>query len=478
VPSPRHLRTRVALFAAAAALVSLGVVGALVFASARSADRATLDRSLITRATQAQTLARRVLTAAPAFGRPVRRATRRVGRLLGPGAGGADISLIRVVRGEAVVDRLGATADPGLPVSAPSAPTTVRTTTGAWRIVQRPIDRGLVVQAASPTAAIEEREDTLRMRLAVASLGGVFGTGVLAFVLAGPALAALARLRRDAARVAETVDLTARMREDDGPEEVRELATTLNVMLRRLEHADADRRSALETTRRFAGDAGHELRTPLTAVATTVEALRAHPELPAQEREVMLAEVAEEQHRVVALLDALQALARGDADARVSRETVDLAELADQAATAARARHPGARIVLDAPELAMVVGWAPGLRRVLDNLIENAALHGRVDGRITVALRRALPAASGPRSDAVALTVDDDGPGIPADEREAVLGRFVRGRASRAPGTGLGLALVEQQVRLHGGLLTLGQAPEGGLRATVTLPASPVRGAT
>jgi signal transduction histidine kinase len=67
------------------------------------------------------------------------------------------------------------------------------------------------------------------------------------------------------------------------------------------------------------------------------------------------------------------------------------------------------------------------------------------------------------------VLVDDDGPGVPPEERETVLGRFARGRTATAPGSGLGLALVDQQARLHGGRLTLEDAPRGGLRARVTL---------
>ncbi|MGX6450017.1 sensor histidine kinase, partial [Patulibacter sp. S7RM1-6] len=261
---------------------------------------------------------------------------------------------------------------------------------------------------------------------------------------AGPALAALGRLRRAAATTAETADLTARMREDDGPEEVRQLAATLNAMLSRLERADADRREAHEATRAFAADAGHELRTPLTAVSTTVEALRRHPELPAAERTAMLEEVEEEQDRLVALLDALQALARGDAGGRLDRRPVDLVEIVEHAVAAARAGGPAsATVVLDAPDDAWVHGWEPGLRTLADNLVRNALVHGRPDGVVTVTVTTdAGPAPhdqAGPPADdgasgargGVVLTVDDDGPGIPGAERAAVLGRFARSRDAR-----------------------------------------------
>lgn len=551
-----RLRTRVALASAVAALIALVVVGVVVLATASSADRSTLDRSLTARADQAATVGRRTVRATGAAGgRPAVRASRRVGRLLGPVTGGADVALIRIVRGGTVLDVLGATADPGLPADAPRGPATVATPEGRWRIAQRSIGRGIVVQAASPLAAIDERSAALRDRLLLAGAGGVLATGLLAFLLAGPALGALTRLRRDAGVVASTADLDVRMPEDDGPAEVRELAGTLNAMLARLAAADADRRAALATTQRFAADAGHELRTPLTALTTTVEALRAHPDLPAEERETMLTEVAEEQARLVALLDALQALARGDAGARLQHGPVDLAELAEQAVAAARAAAPGATIALDAPPSLVIDGWAPGLRLLLDNLVANAVRHGRPGGRIVVTVAPAVagdsgraaggtgraagrpgaeaagPAAGEPGAEAAGpgaggasvraaglaageagvraagpaageagvraaelaagppgadaagragppdatttggalLLVDDDGPGVPPEERAAVLERFARGRCATAAGSGLGLALVDQQARLHGGRLTLDDAPAGGLRARVTL---------
>jgi two-component system sensor histidine kinase PrrB len=94
------------------------------------------------------------------------------------------------------------------------------------------------------------------------------------------------------------------------------------------------------------------------------------------------------------------------------------------------------------------------------NLVENAARYGATRIRVSVA-----PATSGLR-----LIVDDDGPGIPAAERDRVRRRFERGSTARGDGSGLGLALVEQQARLHGGSLELGESELGGLQAKLVLP--------
>lgn len=106
--------------------------------------------------------------------------------------------------------------------------------------------------------------------------------------------------------------------------------------------------------------------------------------------------------------------------------------------------------------------WEDGIRFALDNLLDNAALHGNPDGVVEASVT-----ANG--SDLVVL-IDDDGPGIAPEDRERLTQRFSRGADRRSPGSGLGLALVDQQARLHGGRLVLGDAPAGGLRAILTIP--------
>jgi two-component system, OmpR family, sensor histidine kinase PrrB len=110
-----------------------------------------------------------------------------------------------------------------------------------------------------------------------------------------------------------------------------------------------------------------------------------------------------------------------------------------------------------------VEGWPDGLRAVLDNLLDNAATHGRPGGRVALSIAR--------EGDVVALTVDDDGPGLADADRERVFGRFERADGA-GEGSGLGLALVRQQAALHGGRATLDRSPLGGLRATVELGAA------
>jgi two-component system sensor histidine kinase PrrB len=196
-----------------------------------------------------------------------------------------------------------------------------------------------------------------------------------------------------------------------------------------------------------------------------LDTLDRNPDLDPAERAALVRDMVAEQERIVHLLDGLQALARGEAAETLAREDVELGDLVDAALYGARRRHPDVEYALsEATPDATVNGWEGGLRLLLDNLLDNAALHGRAGGRVEVGLAR--------DDGAVLVTVDDDGPGIPAGERAAVLEPFRRGTGATASGTGLGLAIVAQQVALHGGRIELGDSARGGLTVRVRLPAN------
>jgi signal transduction histidine kinase len=134
-----------------------------------------------------------------------------------------------------------------------------------------------------------------------------------------------------------------------------------------------------------------------------------------------------------------------------------------------RRRHPDAVLTFDDPGgQAAVEGWAEGLEVLVVNVLENAATHGKARADRPVHVRATVE----PDGDQVRFVVDDDGPGIPASEREHVLDRFGRGAGARGTGFGLGLALVTQQVQLHHGAIVLGVSPAGGARVDIRLPAS------
>ena len=232
-------------------------------------------------------------------------------------------------------------------------------------------------------------------------------------------------------------------------------------MLRRLEEAVAAREAALLAARRFAADAGHELRTPLQSVRANLD-IASSDGANAEQRRLALETAALQSERLNRLVDGLQTLARGESGLVAPAADVDLGDIADGAVFAARTRHPELVIDSDLPASGPVVqGDADGLWRVVENLLENAARHGRPGGHV-----RLRVAANGAGAE---IMVEDDGPGIPSTERERVIRRFARGRGATAGGSGLGLAIVDAEARRHGGTLTLSASELGGLLALVTI---------
>jgi signal transduction histidine kinase len=228
----------------------------------------------------------------------------------------------------------------------------------------------------------------------------------------------------------------------------------MNAMLDRLEGA-ADRQ------RQFVSDASHELRSPLATIRAKVEVAAIRPET-ADWPEVggtVLGEV----DRLDELVGDLLQLARLDETGGQLATTtdVDLDELA--AAEVRRLRGLGVAADDSGVGAARVRGDRAALGRAVRNLADNAARHARAAVAVSVALDEA---------DAV-VRVDDDGPGVPAAERERVFERFTRldeGRARGAGGAGLGLALVRAVAAAHGGSARVVDGPLGGARFELRLP--------
>ncbi len=214
-------------------------------------------------------------------------------------------------------------------------------------------------------------------------------------------------------------------------------------------------------------DAAHELRSPLAALKLQVQGLqRAADE---STRELAVARLAAGIDRAARLVEQMLALARHEASAAAGaeRESVSLSEVIrlaiSDAVAAAQARHIDIGVVRADP--AKVTGQAEALRMLVRNLLDNAVKYTPNDGRVDVAVIQFV--------DAVELSVDDSGPGIPADERERVLDRFYRSGEPQAPGSGLGLAIVKSIAELHGATVALDHSESlGGLRVVVRFAVS------
>ncbi len=322
-------------------------------------------------------------------------------------------------------------------------------------------------EVTSPLRPVERKLTELDRRLTAFGIAALLLGGFAAWLAATLLLRPLRRLRAATSRIAGTEDLDQRVAGGDGPSELRSLAASFNDMLARLGRSAADRERALAATRRFTADAGHELRTPLTSVQATLSALSRHPDIPVAQRTELVLDALSEHHRLVNLLDGLQAMARGDSSPGELSD-VDFGEVVAASLDQAASRHRAVTWSSALPEEEVWVrGWEPGLRLLVDNLLENAARHGRSsEAHVRVSVTVAGPA----------LIVEDDGPGIALQERERIFEPFVRVGDGETPGSGLGLALVAQQARAHRAVVEVGTSPLGGARfdvrfASATVPA-------
>ena len=296
---------------------------------------------------------------------------------------------------------------------------------GPFRVVARRVSTSsgdYTVYVAGTLEGVDESTSSLVRLLLIGLPGLLLLVGVTTWVLTGRALRPVEAIRREVEAIGAE-DLHRRVPEPSTVDEIGRLARTMNAMLGRLE-------DSTERQHRFVADASHELRSPLTGIRAQLEVDLAHPELAdwqTTERDVL-----DDTVRLQRLVDDLLALAA--ADARVvdaaHREPVDLDEIVLTEARRLRSRTEH-RVDTGAVSGAQVVGNADQLVRAVHNLLDNAVRHAQ--STVTVTLNETDSAA--------VLTVADDGPGIPPDQRDRIFERFARvdgARSSDNGGTGLG----------------------------------------
>ena len=214
-----------------------------------------------------------------------------------------------------------------------------------------------------------------------------------------------------------------------------------------------------EADRRFAADVSHELRSPLQTLSAATSVLARRRDDLDERTASAVGLLCDEVERFESLVTDLLELARSDRPAE--RRPTDVVALSRGLLRSRRLREDLLEVTGDA----VVLDVDPRrYEQVLANLVDNAGRHG--GGVVRVGLRVA--------DDRLELEVDDDGAGVPVDERELVFDRFARGRAASArggsEGTGLGLALVAQHVQAHLGTVEVLDRPGGGARFRVVLP--------
>jgi heavy metal sensor kinase len=302
--------------------------------------------------------------------------------------------------------------------------------------------------------SLDELQSSLRriaLFSALFSLLIVILGGLLAYWLAGRVL----RPVRTIAGIARSVsqrDLHRRVEVRVPDDELGELVATFNGMLSRLE-------AGFESLRRFTGDASHELRAPLTLMRTELEVVRSKPRTK-EEYERALDTIGSEVEHLSRLTDQLLILARADAGALNPHvERLDVADFMHETATRwhATAGKRGVALQVTAPDSGSVVGDPALLRRVLDNLIDNAIRHSPASGRVSVRAEHG--------GDGWVFEVADQGSGVPAHYRAHLFERFARPDSARTrdgSGAGLGLALSAAIAKAHGGELRLATGPDPG----------------
>ncbi len=245
-----------------------------------------------------------------------------------------------------------------------------------------------------------------------------------------------------------------------GASEAVEIAEAMRGMLQRIWTEQDRTKDALASARDFAAVSSHELRTPLTAMRTNLEVLSTL-DMPDDQRKEVLSDVIRTQSRIEGTLTALERLAQGELSTADDHVPVDITELLDRAAHDATRIYPGVDVSLVPSPTCIIVGLPAGLRLTVDNAIANAVKHG---GATKVQLS-AVSSRAG-----VEIAIDDNGSGVPEDERRVVFDRFSRGSTASHSGSGLGLALVAQQAQLHGGTAALENSPLGGARLVLRIP--------
>lgn len=322
------------------------------------------------------------------------------------------------------------------------------------RYVAAPIIQDLDVAAAVrlslPESTVEREVRVTQRWLVVFVLTVVVAAALVAWLLARSISSPL----RQVAKVAEDLpdDLDLRANEDSGPHEVRSVAAALNSTAERLS-------GILQRTQRVAADASHHLRTPLTGVRLRLEAIEdiADQDVVKAEARAATAEVDRLNRRIEQVL----ALARSDAGVADS-SAQDASAIIQDRIDAASAMFGEAGVALTSSLETDVRVAAPAgvVARVIDELLGNALQYAR--SRVHVDLH-AVDSGG-------VLSVSDDGPGLPADEREAVFHRFTRGSTSVPGGSGLGLALVRESVAALGGSARAQESRWGGLTVMVRIP--------
>jgi two-component system OmpR family sensor kinase len=317
----------------------------------------------------------------------------------------------------------------------------------------------VTVGVGEPLALVAHAQRSVARAFVLAGLLALAGALLASYVLGARLSRPLRRMAAVAARV-DAGDLYPRIHDPGGQgDEVKVLADAFNRMLDRLTDAFAGQRA-------FVADASHELRTPLTVIRGQLEVLASQSEPSGEEVRRVERLVRAEIARISRLVDDLLLLAKTEQTEFLQLERVDLGEFVRElwdGMSLIASRH----FELDPVPEGVLLADPDRLAQALRNLLGNAIDHTAAQGGL---VRMRVRYVAGGR---LRFLVEDDGPGIPVDQRERVFRRFHRTDTARdraSGGTGLGLAIVRAIADAHGGQVTAGASPEGGACIEFELP--------
>ena len=258
-------------------------------------------------------------------------------------------------------------------------------------------------------------------------------------------------------------DLSARLENFEPDTEVGRLSTSLNTMLSRIEESFAARAESENKLRRFVADASHELRTPLTSIRGFAELHRQGAVPEGEKTKELISRIEKESMRMGYLVEDLLMLARMDQSRELVMADVDLSHLVQEAVSSASAAGPDHPITSDIAVDIHTQGDADKIYQVITNLLANARAHTPAGTAIHVATHST--------KDGSYVTVADKGPGLSAEDQTHIFERFYRVDTSRqrssSDGSGLGLSIVDEVMKAHGGTVSVASEPGNG--ATFTL---------
>ncbi len=320
-----------------------------------------------------------------------------------------------------------------------------------------------VLQVARSTA---DQAQAIR----VLGLSLLIGGAIMALIavgsswwLAGKVLRPIDAMTRAALLIKSERSFERRVPYSGAPDEIGRLAEAFNEMLSTLQSTYQQIAHTLQAQRWFVADASHELRTPLTTLRGNLALLLRDPPISAEDRRAVLADIVDENERMIRLVSDLLTLARADGSSALEPEAVPLRSLFGDIERQVGGLHPHCAFSLDCDPALALWGRRDPLKQVVLILLDNAFKFTPEGGQVSLSARK--------RGAQIDLCVQDTGIGIAADELPRIFQRFFRSEHARSDsGYGLGLAIAQALIANQGGTLRAESELGAGSTFTITLP--------